>query len=150
MLAEAATALADAYQALETLEVYGAWRVSRLDGSPRRAPGELPWDPPTPTAWATTLAFAREAQPRFAGFFQRAALSTPDAGVWRERRALAATGKALAEMGETLQVLSDLLPRLESQDDGDRVQRLLGQAWNRWEAAALVWDQERAESLACP
>jgi hypothetical protein len=147
--ADAREVLAQALGVLRTFDAFAAYRISRVTASSLRSPRELDWDPPTSAEWAGAQQAAGALNARATSLYQAVATSDLDPALWRERRALAAAARALADMGEWLVRYRDAAAELEPDADGSRALPALGRAWEGWETGSAYWGATTTELIGC-
>ena len=146
--AEARGMLSDALQALRTLDVFAAYRVSVAAESGMRLPSALAWDPPTSAAWDEMTHVVRGFHGRADQLFLAVTATQIDPLLWREQRVLADATHDLLGLGDALLAYRDRIDRL-GQGDGSGALGLLDKAWEQWDATAARFGLARGEAIAC-
>jgi hypothetical protein len=145
---EAASALADGLQALRTFDVFAAYRASTTEGSDRRSPAELAWDPPSGADWDSATHTARALRGRADQLFQAITREQVAADLWREQRDLADITHDLSDVGDALAAYRDRVDRLQPRDASAGVS-LLDAAWAAWDQTASRLGLSRSEPIGC-
>jgi hypothetical protein len=140
--------LSDTLAALQTFEVFQAFRVSTAAQSTMRTSAELVWDPPTGGSWDEATHVTRGLHGRAEQLFLAIASATIDPSAWREQRRLADATHDLLDLGDALSAYRDRIDLLP-QGDASSALNLLDRAWGQWDAAAARWGVSRSEPIPC-
>ena len=146
---EAQAILSDGLQALQTLSVFAAYRISNASSSDLRSPVELPWDPPTSWDWDEATHDAQALHGRAEHLLQTISTAQVEAPSWRERRDRAEAAHGLIDMSNDIARYRDRIDHLSPGGDGSGALDLLDQAWMSWESSAAAWGVSRSELLGC-
>jgi hypothetical protein len=146
---EAQAILSDGLQALQTLTVFAAFRISNATSSDLRSLSELPWDPPTSADWDEATHNARALHGRAEHLLQTISTSQVEASYWRERRDRAEAANGLIEMSDAIAAYRDRIDHLFPGGDSSGTLDALDRAWTAWDSSAAAWGVRRSELLGC-
>ncbi len=136
-----------------TLDVFDAYTAFRgSDGPPPSSGGsDLPWDPPTTSAWLGATAALGDLRARAAALGATIDRSVAPDSRWQERRQRAAAAQQLSTAvdaaSEYRQAIDEIPPG--ARGVGVAAVEALDRAWSLWNACAADWGVAAAETFSC-